>query len=172
MNKQIIEIFNQIRDTPYRIPLSLEETNYCCSGKSIILKNKLESLGYKARFAVGSFLWSCLSLPEVINNIPHDSDSTHSWAEVYINNHWIKLDPSWDKELSSIFTISEFDGQHDTKLAVKIEDFFSPEKSDEIMNNQGVEADKLVTEDLDRNGTFYEALNSYFIKIRKSNINV
>jgi len=53
-----INAFEQIRDIPYRIPMSLDEVDYCCSGKALLLKNKLESLGFQVRYRVCRFRWS------------------------------------------------------------------------------------------------------------------
>lgn len=52
----IISTFNQIRDIPYNIPVSLKEEDCCCSGKNKILKKTLEKEGYKVRYHICSFL--------------------------------------------------------------------------------------------------------------------
>jgi len=109
-------------------------------------------------------------LPDSVKNIIHDKDCTHTWIEIYLNNKWIKLDPSWDNKLESILPIAQFDGENDTILAVKIEEYFSPEKSKEIVINQKKEGSKEIREDLERNGKFYKALNEYLKKVRGINI--
>jgi hypothetical protein len=166
MKEKIIKIFNQVRDIPYRIPLTLQETDYCCSGKSVILKSKLEKIGLKVRFAVGCFYWSSFILPDLVVDISHDKDCTHTWIEVYLNNVWVKLDSSWDRALNTVFPIAQFDGKHDTILAVKIEDYFSQEKSEKIMNNQEKSESEELIQDLEKNAKFYEAFNNYLEETR------
>lgn len=166
MEKQISEIFNKVRDIPYYIPITLKEDDFCCSGKSLLLKKELDKIGIESRFSVGWFYWSSMDLPISLMNIPHDEDCTHTWVEIYLNNKWIKLDPSWDSKLSSILPIAQFDGENDTVLAVKIEEYFSPEKSKEIVANQEKEGSKEIIEDLERNRNFYKAFNEYLESIR------
>lgn len=91
-----IDIFNTIRDIPYRIPLSSKEKDECCSGKHIQLKNIFENMGIKSRFRVCSFQWSDMNLPEKITHIPHEDNSTHVYLEVFIENNWKNIDATWD----------------------------------------------------------------------------
>ena len=170
MNNEIIKIFNEVRNIPFRIALSKDDECLDCAGKSIILRKKLEEIGVKTRFAVCYFYWINMGFPDDVNKISHDKDCTHTFVEVLINDKWIKLDPSWDKALEKIFPISYFDGEHDTILAVKPAGIFDPEKSERIMKNQENNYDNVINEDLARNGEFYEAIDNYLEEIRKSNI--
>lgn len=58
-----IDYFYFVRDIPYKILISIKETDYCCSGKHEILFELLKSLGLKVRHRVCMFLWSSLNLP-------------------------------------------------------------------------------------------------------------
>lgn len=163
---EIIKCFKQIRDIPYRIPLTLDEEDFCCSGKSALLLKELEKLGIEARYAVGWFNWADMNLPKFLLEIPHDADCTHTWVEAKINNEWIKLDPSWDIGLKNIFSIAEFDGKNDTVIACPVKEIFSPEKSAAIMRDSMANVNGVIAKDLERNGKFYEALNKYLAESR------
>ncbi len=47
--------FTKIRDIPYRIPLSSEEEDQCCTGKHKRLFGVLQEAGYKIRWRVCTF---------------------------------------------------------------------------------------------------------------------
>jgi hypothetical protein len=166
MKNNIIAIFNEVRDIPFRIPVSPKDALFDCAGKSIILRERIEKIGIKTRFGVCFFYWDELNLPDKVKNITHDKDCTHTFVEAFINDKWIKLDPSWDNALSKEFKISHFDGENDTILAVKPAGIFDPEKSQKIMKNQEDNYNNVITDDLARNGKFYEAINKYLEEIR------
>jgi len=161
MNK--IEIFNKIRDIPYRIPLKWGEEDNCCSGKSEKLFDLLTKEGYEVRYRVCVFLWESIKLPEELQKISHDKDCTHTFLEIKIDGEWKVLDSSWDKGLKNLFHVNEWDGKSDTQTAVKPIKILSPEKSLEIVNEQDEE---VVTKDLEINGEFYKAFNEWLEKNR------
>jgi len=166
MNNKIITIFNEIRDIPFSIPTSPTDALFDCAGKAILLRKRLEEISIKTRFGVCYFYWDDLDLPDNVKSIAHDKDCTHTFVEAFINNKWIKLDPSWDNALSQKFEVAIFDGKNDTILAVKAIGFFNSEKSQNIMKNQEDNYNNVITDDLARNGKFYEALNKYLEEIR------
>jgi hypothetical protein len=163
-----IEIFHQVRDIPYRIPLSLDETEGeyggSCLYKVELLKKLLESEGLECRYRICTFLWSQLNLPEEIMKTEHNDRGEHVWLEVWINNKWIILDPSWDIGLAKIFSINSWDGISDTNLAVKLIEILDVSTSADIMDFDNYEEAFLA--DLEINGEFYKSLNNYFDKIR------
>jgi hypothetical protein len=161
----IIQIFSQIRDVPYRIPLSRNDADDCCNGKTIKLKKMFEEAGYEARYAVCEFCWSDLDLPKEILDIPHQDLSTHVYLEANIDGNWVILDPSWDKGLSGILPVNNWNGRSDTTIAVKPTKVYDPEKSAEIMaeseKGQGLEGE------LNVSGGFFKAFNEYLEKNRR-----
>ena len=161
----IISIFNKIRDLPYKIPVSLKEEDFCCSGKAIFLKNVLEEQGYKIRYRVCSFSWTSINLPEKVFNIPHEDLSTHVYLEILIDNKWIIMDATWDSKLNKIFDINNWDNKTNNKIAVEPIETFTPEKSLDIMENID---EKEILDDLKINGEFYKAFNDWLEEIRKS----
>lgn len=161
---QITQIFNQIKDIPYSIPLSTKETDYCCSGKHKILKQLLKDLGYQVRYRVVSFNWDSLALPSEIFAIPHENSSTHVYLEIFIDGQWQNMDATWDTGLKSIFSINQWNGSKNI-IAVPTINKFSPEDSQKIMDDEN---ETEINRDLEINGKFYQALNQWFQKIRNS----
>ena len=160
----VISLFNSIRDIPYRIPLTWEDVDNCCSGKSEKLYNALKKQHVQVRYRVCVFLWSNLHLPKKIEKITHEDDCTHTFLEVKVGKYWKTLDPTWDKKLKNIFQINEWNGKSSTKIAVKPIKIFTPQKSLRIVQNQTKE---VINRDLKRNGKFYKALNDWLESKRK-----
>ena len=165
MQKEIIQLFTQIRDIPYRIPLSKKEADDCCNGKAIRLKKALEEIGYECRYRVCEFRWSDLDLPKELLEIPHQDLSTHVYLEVNIDDKWVNVDPSWDSELKAILPVNDWDGKSDTIIAVKPLKLYSLEESAEIMaeseKGQGLEGELGVS------GEFFKAFNEYLENNRR-----
>ena len=164
----LIEIFNQVRDIPYRIPLALDETEGkyggSCLYKVELLKKLLEAEGLECRYRIGTFLWGQLNLPDEVIKAEHNDRGEHVWLEVLINNQWIILDPSLDIGLAKIFSINSWDGISDTKLAVKPIEILDVSTSADIMDFDNYE--EAFLEDLAINGEFYKELNNYLDQIR------
>ena len=163
-NINIIEEFKKVRDIPYRIPLSPEESDDCCSGKSNRLFGIFKKAGYDVRYRVCTFHWSDVKLPAEVQKIPHEDECTHSYLEVMIGNERVIVDATWDEGLKEIFDVNEWDGKSNTKVAVPIRECFSPEKSAEIMQKDTTET--ALQEDLQKNGEFYKGFNHWLTEIR------
>ena len=159
----LVKIFNRIRDIPYKIPVSLKEKDFCCSGKHKLLKEFLEKEGYKVRYRVVSFKWSSLNLPLEVKNISHENICTHVYLEILINTNWVNMDATWDPMLKNIFTINQWN-RNVNNIAVQIIEKFYIKKSQEIMKR---ETEDCITEDLKINGKFYKAFNNFLNQIRK-----
>ena len=160
-----IKAFKIARDIAYRIPLSLDEKDDCCSGKHKLLKDILEKQGLEVRYRVCSFLWSSIDLPEKVSSVHHDDNCTHVWLEVFINGEWVIVDATWDSGLKNIFHVNEWDGKTNTQIAVKPIKIFSPQKSEDIMNHEN---DEDILNDLKINGEFYKAFNDWLEEQRVS----
>lgn len=163
MNEKMLKKFAEIRDIPYRIPLAVEEEDYCCSGKHIKLKQFFEENGFKARYRVCSFRWSDLDLPTEVARTPHEDDSTHVFLEVMIGDSWKIIDATWDRGLSAIFHVNDWDGESDTEIAVPAIEIYDTKRSDLLMTS---EDNKAVEEDLIKNGKFYGAFNNWLESVR------
>jgi hypothetical protein len=77
----IVEEFNRVRDIPYRIPLSPDEPDNCCSGKAERLHKVFTDAGYEVRDRVCTFRWNDLNLPKELLEVPHEDECTHSYLE-------------------------------------------------------------------------------------------
>jgi hypothetical protein len=160
---QALQAFNAIRDIPYRIPITPSEVDRCCSGKHILLKSELEKLGYTVRHRVCSFNWSSIDLPDQVRSVPHQDSSMHSFLEIQKEGQWIPVDATWDEAISSVLPSNTWDGKSETPVAVRIDQVFSPEESENIMTGpSGQETEH----DLEVNGLFYAAFNEWLAKVR------
>ncbi len=167
MNDNRLQDFQEVRDIPYRIPLSAAEVDDCCTGKHKRLKALLERAGLTVRWRVCTFRWSDINLPPEVSSIPHADDSSHAYLEVALNGSWIRIDATWDVGLSDFFTIAAWDGHSDTVVAVPYLDTYSPEESSSIIANETSEA---IENDLRINGNFYKALNLWMARARANHI--
>ncbi len=163
MNEKLIEEFKKVRDIPYYIPLNVNENDLCCSGKHRILAKKFSDLGYKIRYRVCSFSWDTLISQKDIISVPHENQCTHVFLEIMLENKWVIIDATWDKGLSQIFHINDWDGKSNTKIAVPVLEIYSPEKSEEIMENENAD---VIEKDLKINGEFYKSFNNYLNSVR------
>ncbi len=165
MHERLIKIFQEVRDIAYRIPLSGEEENRCCSGKAKKLKELLEQEGLQVRYRVCEFRWSDFeNIPSSVSSVPHGNDSTHVYLEVLIDGTWVIVDPTWDKELDHYFEIAEWNGRTDTSIAVKPLAVYEVEKSRSIMEEESKE---VIEKDLEINGKFYVAFNEWLERVRR-----
>jgi hypothetical protein len=161
----IVKAFEEIRDVPYRIPLALDESDDCCSGKANRFMMILKEKRYDVRYRVCSFFWSDLNLPEDLQSIPHEDACTHVYLEVKIGNDWRVVDPTWDVGLKGLFPIAEWDGVGDTGIGLPVRSIFSPEESLKILIDSNIE--KEVCKDMKVNGKFYGAFNKWLEEYRK-----
>lgn len=161
----IVEEFKQVRDIPYRIPLSPEERDDSCSGKSRRLFQVFSEGGCSVRYRVCTFRWSDVSLPSEIAAVRHENESTHAYLELKVGNDWKIVDPTWDKGLSDLFAVNDWNGESDMVVAVPVEKCFSPEESQRIMAESTVPDAQI--KDLAVNGDFYRSFNVWLEEKRK-----
>lgn len=161
----IVEEFEKVRDIPFRIPLSLEEPDECCSGKADMLFKVFSEGGYNVRYRLCTFRWSSLNLPKELQDIPHDDDSSHTYLEIEINGKWKTIDATWDKGLRGLLTVNEWDGKADTKVAVQCIKCLSPEESLEYIKQTSTSEE--IISDLKVNGKFYKAFNEWLKAYRR-----
>lgn len=161
---ELRQVFFEIRDIPYSIPLHFAEEDHCCTGKNRKMLATLLQHNYDARWRVCSFKWSDFSLPSFVTSEPHDDNSTHAYLEVRLNNEWKVVDATWDSGVVDKFLINTWDGRSSTNIAVPYVKIYSPEESASIMADETRET---FEEDIRTNGKFYEALNDWLAMLRK-----
>jgi hypothetical protein len=162
----IIKEFQKVRDIPYRIPLSPEESDECCSGKADMLFKTFKQNGYDVRYRLCTFRWSSIDLPKEIQDTPHDDDSSHTYLEIKIDGQWKIVDATWDKGLEGLFIVNEWDGKSDTKIAVQCIKCLSPEENLEYIEHMSTP--EAIISDLNVNGEFYKAFNEWLKEYRES----
>lgn len=115
-----IEIFNSIRDVPFRIT---GKNSMYCSKKCKLLKRRLADIGIESKIMVGNFKWTDLDLPKNIVQFINKDREGHAFLRVYIpeTRKWVDIDPTWDNSLSNVFQISNWDGNNDTVLMTKLD---------------------------------------------------
>jgi hypothetical protein len=172
MNK-IIQKFEEIRDLPYEIgPLHEGEDlikygRGGCGPKNRYLAKYFHDLGYKVKVCFTPYKWVDLELlPEEIRNHPKSQRlGDHIYLKVLINNKWVLIDSSWDKNLLPDFPVNlNWDGKSDQIPAVKIikeicMDYPEPYLSWRKENKKQSEITK---EDIE----FRELMNKWLNKIR------
>jgi hypothetical protein len=163
MEKGFTQVFNEIRDIPYRIPLSSSEEDFSCTGKNEKLLQYLVKENYQVRWRVCTFKWSSLGLPQNVLEVSHDDNSTHAYLEVKIDQTWKKVDATWDKGLAGILPVNQWDDSADEEIAVPVVSTFSAEESKVIMESENRE---VVEDDIKINGNFYQALNLWLEEVR------
>lgn len=154
----LVSIFNQVRDLPYRIRLSSGEKELSCGGKHCQLKKLFAQGGLESRYRVGTFRWSALNLPPALLAIPHKDEGTHVFLEVKIGRRWVPVDASWDTGLKNILPVNGWDGHSDCTVAVPIIEMFSPAKSEQIMRQWNQET---ISAEDKNNEQFYKAFNAW-----------
>jgi len=163
----VIDYFEFVRDIPYKIGTVVGEPDYSCSGKHKILYRLFQSVGVKARYRVCEFLWTDIKLPKRVKKVRHENLSTHTYLEVHDRKKgvWVTVDATWDKGLSKVFSVNEWDGKSDTSLAVKPKKIYSPKQSKKLVEGESIED---VRKDLEAHGNFYKAVNEWLERIRTS----
>jgi hypothetical protein len=155
--------FEEIRDIPYRIQLTADEPDLSCTGKNLMLLEKLQKLGYEVRWRVCTFKWSSIELPTYVTDAPHEDDSSHAYLELRVADQWRVIDATWDRWLSKIFPVNEWGLALDHVIAVDAIKTYDPNESTVIMASITRE---IIEEDLHHNGKFYKAFNHYLEEIR------
>jgi hypothetical protein len=157
--------FKRVRDIPYRIPLSKDEKDCSCSGKTEELMSIFRRTGVNARQRICLFRWKDLGLPAEVMAAAHDDDASHTYFEAQFDGQWIVIDATWDIGLKSIFPINDWDGKSATDIAVPTSEILSPQDGAAYLDE--VSSPEAMAKDILMNGSFYKALNDYFEQVRK-----
>ena len=104
------EIFEEIRDRPYRVALYPDRAENCYY-KGTELIDRLTTLGFAMRARIAEIQWDDTPCPkELLSLHPTDADTTHFYPEIFLDNEWKILDPSWNKSFAQKYDLpySEF----------------------------------------------------------------
>lgn len=107
-------IYADIRDIPYQLGMAPGDNAPNCLTKGLMLIEKLAMNGLTVRGRIGEFDWATTPFPaEVVKLWPQDIAATHFFVEVFEDNTWRPLDPSWDAGLAKAgFPLSDWNGTH------------------------------------------------------------
>jgi hypothetical protein len=99
--------------------------------------------------------------------LPKNSIAIHQYLQVLIpeTDAWVNVDPTWDDALADLgFPIANWDGLHNTQLAVKPHEVFSSEKTQDLFASfaDTVRVDRY----FEKHKTFHIALNTWLAKAR------
>ncbi len=119
-----------------------------CVSKSILLSTLARAIGLPARIHLLDLVNHKIS-QKVIDRMGTNVMYYHGYSEIYLNNRWVKLTPSFDKETAikgGFLPMCEFNGTHDS--------VFPPYDNDgnlfgEYIRDRGVTSD-LPLDDIDR----------------------
>ena len=159
------QIFEHIRDIPYRLPEFLGDEAPQCAAKSEMLIKELSALGYEVRTRIAEMNWADTLFPkEIVKLYPKDITATHMFVEIFEEGIWRALDGSWDSGLKQAgFPIAEFDGKNSPGIKlVRLYDF----QEQEQCLNYWSDPEKIKAY-FERVGDFAKATNKWFEEVRK-----
>lgn len=165
MINQAKQIFESIRDIPYRLPEFMGDEAPQCAYKSYRLIKELLSIGYQCRAKIAEMDWSQTRFPlDIISLYPSDILPTHMYVEIFENNVRRPLDASWDIGLAQAgFPIAEFNGTNSPGLPlVRVFTLAEQEEYLEGWNDQARIADYF-----ERAIPFHKAVNEWLALVRK-----
>ena len=159
--------FRFVRDIPYKIALSSDEQDYCCSTKVTMLEKLLNNMDLKARRILCTFDWTDTPIPADILALPYDkNDVTHIYLQVLVpeTGQWIDCDPTWDIGLEKAgFPIAHWDGKTATPVAVKAHHIYSEAETQRIQSEYTPD---MIARHLNDHHEFYGAINEWLAEIR------
>lgn len=159
-----IRLFKIVREIPYYAAVG-EEQDYSCSTKGEILQRLLR---LQSRYRICEFRWEDLKLPQEILKYYQEDPEYHQFLEIQIpeTKKWIIVDPTWDSGLKKILPVNDWDGIHDTEIAVPTKKIYSPTESEELIKR--FNRQNYVEAYIRKNKEFLIALNKYFRRLRSN----
>ena len=166
-----IAVFNEVRDAPYSIPLTMADIprSNNCSSKANRLGAMLNSGGIKTRQRLCRFKWQVGALPSKLLAKNPSPEGLHQFLEALIpeTDEWVTVDATWDTKLAKAAGLPfiEWDGLSATRIALKPLEILPQKEGDmlmERMENNPQEIEKI----LDKNQEFFSLLNKWFEKVR------
>jgi hypothetical protein len=165
-----INLFRTVRDIPYHIGLSQDDSDYSCMAKSPLLQKLFETIRIKSRRMYCRFLWKDSKLPQAILAKSPLPDCLHEYLEVFVpeKKKWIVVDATWDSGLKSAgFPVSNWNGVSPTPLGVKPVKFYSPRKSDAIREQIEGYSTAEWNKFFKQNRAFFKAMNNWLEQRRR-----
>lgn len=103
-------VFEEVRDEPYRLAETTDDTACNCLTKNEELLTRLAILGFSVRGRVMEMDWADTPLPTAITSqCPTGIPPTHFYLELEHQGRWHIVDASWDAGLANAgFPIGQF----------------------------------------------------------------
>lgn len=124
MKGSIVRLFEEVQSIPYKcrvesiLPKDTISQYANCNQKRDILSKLLNSCGFETKPLDAIFDWIDLPIPREIIKILGKSGTSqkHHLIEVLIDNRYLKIDPTWNRELESLgFPVTvNWNGMSDT----------------------------------------------------------
>jgi len=99
----------------FKASVTLRRRNGFCVSKSILLSSFARAIGIPARIHLVDLINHKVS-QKVIDFMGHNVMYYHGYSELFINNKWVKLTPSFDEATAikgRFLPMVEFDGEND-----------------------------------------------------------
>lgn len=94
-------LFEEIQSRPYSLSTEAGQVSNNCFFKGIELLQQLGIMGYTVRGRVGETFWDAKIFgDDMIALLPDDLLTTHFYCEIYQNDQWRILDPSFQPSLA------------------------------------------------------------------------
>ncbi|MAS87800.1 MAG: hypothetical protein CMH30_07490 [Micavibrio sp.] len=156
------KIFEEIRDRPYRVMVTADDTAQNCYIKNKELLEELGMLGFGVRGRFCEMDWNDTPLPkDLVKLYPEDLLATHFYIEIEENGNWRALDASWNKELEERgFPICTWEG--DNPIGLKVKKLYNFDEQTAYLEEAS--KDEIVEDYFTRAAPFLKALNKWLDK--------
>ena len=159
-----ISIFETVRDFIYQINWLSEPEQHLkikegyCTSKHRLLKEVYDRLWYQTQLCFIPFSFNMVYLPDDLKNRWYAIKKWyHTFLQILIDDKWINIDATFNKELKSIYTVNENrDWVSTQKIICEYERIFIPKSLDEEREIKKSLSDSGETTDND-----YEWINKY-----------
>ena len=124
----------------FKASVTLQRRNGFCVSKSILLSSFARAVGIPARIHLVDLINHKIS-QKVIDFMDTNVMHYHGYSELYLNNKWVKLTPSFDQGTAikgGFIPMVEFDGENDAVFASYDKE---GRKFGEYVQDRGVHAD-------------------------------
>lgn len=152
----IINIFDKVRDFVYQINWAntieklLDIKEGYCVPKARLLKACYDKLWYETKMCFIPFSFSSIELPSNLKDWWYfDKPWYHVFLKLRINDNWIDIDPTWNKELNGTFWSNlNWDWLSSQKVICNYDEYFVPkDDTDEISIKEKLSNNYKFTED-------------------------
>lgn len=134
-----ISIFETVRDFLYQINWAstpehlLKIKEWYCTSKHRLLKEVYDRLWYQTQLCFIPFSFDMIYLPSELKNWWYANKKWyHTFLQMFINNEWINIDATFNRESKSIYTVNENrDWVSSQKIICNYDKIYIPKSLDE-----------------------------------------